>query len=68
MNAVTTPDQEFSIVTPNGHLRVQGRMEAMRRGEEASRKTDHCIEVIRDDGRLTFIFWDGTLQGCVQRG
>ncbi|EYF00454.1 Hypothetical protein CAP_0823 [Chondromyces apiculatus DSM 436] len=60
-------DQAFSIVTPSGPVRVQGRIEAMRRGEEVSRKTESCVEVVRDDGRLTFIFWDGMLQGCVQK-
>ena len=68
MNATSErAEHEFSIVTPSGKLRVQGRREAVRRAEEASRKTDRCVEVVRDDGRLTLIFWDGMLQGYVQK-
>lgn len=39
----------------------------MKRAEQASREVDTCVEVVRDDGRLTFIYWGGMLQGCVDR-
>lgn len=46
---------------------MHGRRKAMKRAEQASRELETTVEVVRDDGRLTFIYWDGILQGCVDR-
>jgi hypothetical protein len=46
---------------------VHGRRKAMKHAAEASRNVDATVEVVRDDGRLTFIYWGGMLQGCVDR-
>lgn len=46
---------------------MHGRRKAMKQAEEASRELDATVEVVRDDGRLTFIYWGGILQGCVDR-
>ena len=44
-----------------------GRRAAMKRGQEASRGVEGSVEVVRDDGLLMFIYWNGVLQGCVDK-
>jgi hypothetical protein len=39
----------------------------MRRAVQASLESTGCVEVVRDDGRLTMVYWQGSLQGCVYR-
>jgi hypothetical protein len=57
----------FSVVSPSSETRVRGKRAAMKRAAEASRRSGGCVEVVRDDGRLTMIFWEGSLQGYVYK-
>jgi hypothetical protein len=60
-------EHKFSIITPSSEIRVQGKHAAMRRAAQASLESTGCVEVVRDDGRFTMIYWQGSLQGCVYR-
>lgn len=60
-------EHEYSVITPSSEIRVHGEAAAMKHAAEASLGSCGSVEVVRDDGRLTMIYWEGSLQGVIRR-